>query len=58
MPEEVVWDFQIRARRKSLQRLTHEDDDPEPTGWEKQVYPVFYLVDLDIVAGRDDAGLI
>ena len=37
---------------------THQDDETELTSREQQVDPVLNLVDRDVVAGRDDAGLV
>ena len=38
--------------------MTYEDDDTEATGGEEQVDPGLDLVDLDVVAGRDDTGFV
>ena len=38
--------------------ITHQDDDTEPTSREEQVDPRLDLVNLDVVTGRDDAGLV
>ena len=37
---------------------THEDEDTELTRREQQVDPVLDLVDLNVVAGGDDASLV
>ena len=37
---------------------THEDDLAEGTGREEQVDPGLDLVNLNVVARRDDAGLV
>lgn len=52
MPEEVVWNSQISApHRKRLQLTTYQNDNPETTSREQQVYPVLDLVNLDVVTG-------
>ena len=37
---------------------TYEDDLAKGTGGKEQVDPVLDLADLDVEAGRDDAGLV
>ena len=38
--------------------MTYENDDTEATSGEEQVDPGLDLVDLDVVAGRDDTGFV
>ena len=43
--------------QKSIE-TTYEDDDTEATSGEEQVDPRLDLVDLNVVTGRDDTGLV
>ena len=43
--------------QKSIE-TTYENNDTEATSGEEQVDPGLDLVDLDVVAGRDDAGFV
>ena len=50
--------FSKNCSRKDYGKGTHEDDDSEPTRGEEQVDPVLDLVNRNVVAGRDDTGLV
>ena len=44
--------------RENDEKVTHEDDDSEPTSREEQVDPRLDLSDLHVEAGRNDTGLV
>jgi hypothetical protein len=57
MPEDVVCINTI-SRSPGMVQITHQDDISETTRRKQQVDPVFNLVDLNVIARRDNAGLV
>jgi len=56
MPDEVVYTKSVREN--DGKGTTHQDDEAETSGREKQVYPVLNLHGLDVEAGGDNASLV
>ena len=57
MPDEVVY-IKVNKRKTKPRGGTHQDDETETSGGEKQVHPVLNLIGLDVEAGGDDPSLV
>ena len=61
MPEEVVYTADrhlVGMNETTNAEITDQNDQTELTSREEQVDPVLDLVNGDVVAGRDDTGLV